>query len=62
MNKTTNELQSELDLLIEWFESDEFDIDTALDKYKKGQEIINELEKRLKETKNSINKLKVTLE
>lgn len=62
MTQSSNELQAELDQIIEWFESDDFDIDEAANKYQRSQEIINELNKRLKETKNKISKLKVDLD
>ncbi len=57
-NRTTTELQAELENIISWFESDEVDIDSAADQYKRGLEITKELEGRLKETKNVITKLK----
>lgn len=56
--KTTAELEAELEAIIAWFESDEADIDEAAGKYRRGLEIADELQKRLKETKNKITKLK----
>ncbi|MFZ1324155.1 MAG: exodeoxyribonuclease VII small subunit [Candidatus Saccharimonadales bacterium] len=55
---TTLELQSELEEIISWFESDEADIDQAAAKYKRGLEIAQELQARLKAAKNEITKLK----
>lgn len=56
--KTLNELQTELEAIIDWFESDEADIDKAEEKYRRGLEIAEELKSRLTETKNAITKLK----
>lgn len=56
--KTTAELQAELEAIIDWFESDDVDIDQAAKKYEKGMELATELQKRLAETKNTITKLK----
>ncbi len=58
MKKTSVELQAELESIIEWFESEEVDIDIAADKYKNGLEIAKELQERLVISKNVIKKLK----
>lgn len=58
MKKTTAELQTELEAIIAWFESDEVDIDKAADQYARGLELAKEIETRLQETKNTIIKLK----
>lgn len=55
--KSTTQLQAELDELIVWFESDKVDLDEAVTKYKRGTELIAELEKRLKTAENTITKL-----
>jgi exodeoxyribonuclease VII small subunit len=60
MKKTTPELQTELEAVIAWFESDEMNIDEAAEQYERGQKLARELEKRLMETKNTINKLRQT--
>lgn len=62
MKKTVSELQAELETIIAWFESEEADIDKAEEQYKRGLELANELQKRLKETKNNITKLKQSFE
>jgi exodeoxyribonuclease VII small subunit len=54
---TTEQLQAELAAIITWFESDQVDIDKAVEQYKKGLKIADQLKKRLEETKNSIAKL-----
>lgn len=56
--KTVRELQTELESIITWFESDEVDIDRAETEYERGLKIAEELKKRLAETKNNITKLK----
>ena len=58
MAKSINELQSELEQIITWFESDEVNIDMADEQYKRGLEIAEELKSRLTETKNKIAKIK----
>lgn len=60
--KKTSELQTELEAIIAWFESDEADIDEAEGQYQRGLEIAKELETRLKQTKNNITKLKQSFE
>ena len=55
---TTSELQAELEAIIEWFESDEADIDQAAAKYERGLEITRELQAKLKTAENTITKLK----
>ena len=55
--KTVRELQTELEAIIAWFESDEVDIDRAEAEYERGLKIADELQKRLTETKNNITKL-----
>lgn len=60
--KTTGELQTELEAIVAWFESDEADIDKAQSQYERGLEIAKQLEDRLSQTKNNITKLKQTFE
>lgn len=60
--KSMTELQTELDQIIIWFTSEDADIDKAEQHYARGLEIAAELEKRLKETKNTITKLKQNFE
>lgn len=52
------DLQEELDDLILWFESDDVDIDQAVDKFKRGQELIREIELRLKNAELEVIKIK----
>lgn len=52
------ELQVELDSIIEWFGSDDVDIDEAEAKYERGLELVRELKKRLQDKGNTVKKLK----
>ena len=56
-DKTTAQLQAELDELLVWFESDKIDIDEAVIKYEQGLELIAQIEKRLKSAENTVKKL-----
>jgi len=60
MTKTTSELQTELDELLMWFESDQVDIDEAVTKYEHGLKLVAELQKRLKNAENTIKKITKT--
>ena len=55
--KTTNELQTELDELLLWFESDQVDIDEAVKKYEQGLRLVAEIQDRLKTAENIIKKM-----
>jgi len=56
-DKTTAQLQQDLDDLLLWFESDKVDLDEAVIKYKQGTEIVALLQDRLKKAKVTINKI-----
>jgi exodeoxyribonuclease VII small subunit len=49
---------ADLGELVSWFESDEFELETALDKYKEAEKLAGEIEKDLSELKNEITVLK----
>ena len=55
--KTTLQLQSELDDILLWFESDAIDIDEAVTKYQQGLKLVQELHDRLKTAENTIKKI-----
>lgn len=55
--QTVAELQAELDSVISWFESDEVDIDLAIEKFKQGQALILELKTRLQQAELQIKKI-----
>ncbi len=55
--KTTLQLQAELDELLLWFESEQIDIDEAVKKYEAGQKLVEQLQNRLKNAENVIKKM-----
>ncbi|HXE10465.1 MAG TPA: exodeoxyribonuclease VII small subunit [Verrucomicrobiae bacterium] len=55
--KSYQELEAELRDIIAWFESDSFDVDQALVRYKRGLELLGELEAYLKTAENTVRKL-----
>lgn len=52
--KDLNQKIKELDGKIEWFYSDDFKLEEAVDKYKDAAEYAKEIEKDLNELKNEI--------
>ncbi|HSW37852.1 MAG TPA: exodeoxyribonuclease VII small subunit [Candidatus Saccharimonadales bacterium] len=58
-NKPFADRLRELEDLLAWFESDEFDIDQAVENYEKGVRLVKELEEHLKTAENKVTKLKV---
>lgn len=57
-NKTVSQKMDELSELVAWFESDEFELEQAIAKYKDAEKIAGEIEKDLSELKNEITVLK----
>ncbi len=55
--KTYRELREELDNLLHDLQSVDIDVDDALDKFKKGNELITQLRKRLDKAETEIKKL-----
>ena len=49
-----NQKIEKLDAEVEWFYSDEFKLDEAVDKYKAATKLAKEIEKDLNELKNEI--------
>lgn len=58
MAKNLNEKIAELDERVEWFYSDEFKLEEAVEKYKGTLTLAKEIEKDLDELKNEIEILK----
>jgi len=58
MPKSYNELEAELREIIAWFDSEEFDVDEAVGKYKRGLELVRELEQYLDTAENTVQELK----
>lgn len=56
--KSVSEKMTELSELVSWFESDEFQLETALDKYKEAEKLATDIEKDLTGLKNEITVLK----
>lgn len=54
-----NQLNAELDGLIVDLQSSSIDVDKMLEKYKRGMQIIQELNNSLKKTKLEIEKIKI---
>ncbi len=50
-------MQAELNDLVEWFESDEVNLDEAIDKYEQAARLIKEMEAYLVTVKNKVDKI-----
>lgn len=48
----------EIEEINDWFQSEEIDLDEALQKYEKGMELINKCKGRLKEAENRFEEIK----
>lgn len=57
-NKTLQEKISELNELIAWFDSDDFSLEKAIDRFKEAEQLAGEIEKELSSFKNNITVLK----
>lgn len=57
-NKTIVEKRAELAELLAWFESDDFTIEEAVDKFKSAEKLAEQIETELLEYKNTITILK----
>lgn len=53
-NKTIQEKTAELADLVAWFDSDEFSLEAALDKFKEAEALAETIEEDLKSLKNDI--------
>ncbi|MEI6850471.1 MAG: hypothetical protein WCK26_00725 [Candidatus Saccharibacteria bacterium] len=58
LNKTIKEKTVELTKLVEWFDSDDFNLETSIDKFKEAEKLADEIEKDLLSLKNEINVIK----
>ncbi len=58
VNKSIQEKTEQLTKLVEWFDSDDFSIEEALDKYKIAEKLANEIESDLLLLKNEIQIIK----
>ena len=57
-DKTIQEKMNQINELVTWFESDEFELETAIEKYKTAETLAGDIEKDLSELKNEITVLK----
>lgn len=53
-NKTIQEKMSRLSELVSWFDGDDFEIERALEQFKKAEALAEEIEKDLSEIKNEV--------
>lgn len=56
-NKTYQQMTDELNGLIEWFESDQVDLDLAVDKYEQAMRLLKDMETYLQTTENKVKKI-----
>ena len=61
-NQTIQEKIAELDTLVAWFDSDDFVLETALEKFKQAEQLAKEIEQDLSSLKNDINAVKQSFE
>lgn len=52
------EKTAKLDELVAWFDSDKFELEQALDKFKEAEKLAAEIEKDLQALKNEVNVVK----
>jgi len=57
-NKTIQEKTAELSKLVEWFDSADFTLEAALDKFKQAEKLAVDIEHDLTSLKNEINIVK----
>lgn len=57
-NRTIAEKRTDLDKLLAWFESEEFTIEQAVERFKQAEKLAAEIETELMEHKNTITVLK----
>jgi exodeoxyribonuclease VII small subunit len=57
-NKSIQEKTAELTNLVAWFDSSEFTLEAALDKFKQAEKLAAEIEQDLSSLKNEINIVK----
>ena len=56
--KTVSQKMSDLSTLVAWFESDEFVIEQAVEKYKEAEKLARDIEHDLESLKNEVTVLK----
>lgn len=61
-NRTIKENIAALQALLDWFESDDFSLEAAIDRYKEAEALAKQIEKQLLELKHEVNVLKQTFD
>ena len=59
-NLTITEKTAKLDTLVAWFDSDDFELEKALDKFKEAEQLAAEIEHDLTIMKNNIEVVKAS--
>lgn len=57
-SKTLADKQTELDELLAWFDSDDFSIEQAMERFEQAKKLADDIEKELTEYKNTFTTLK----
>ncbi len=52
----------ELEQIVTWFESEDVDIDQALEKFQRGMELVSHLEQWLEEAENTVQEITETFD
>jgi exodeoxyribonuclease VII small subunit len=53
-NKTIQQKMSELSAIVAWFDSDDFSLEQAMDKFKQAEKLSEEIEQDLMTLKNEV--------
>ena len=61
-DKTIKQLQDEFDIVVDWFSSEQPDIDKAINMYEKAKKLAKEIKLRLQKAKNKIIKINTNFE
>ena len=56
-NTTIEEKISQLEAAVAWFDSDEFELEKALDEYEKARKLADEVSRDIAELKNTIERV-----
>ncbi len=57
-NKTITEKLESFETLVAWFDTEEFSLEAALEKFKQAEALATEIERELSDVKNSVEVLK----
>ena len=61
-DKTIKQLQDEFDIVVDWFSSEQPDIDKAINMYEKAKRLAKEIKLRLQKAENKIIKINTDFE